>query len=154
LNLIENEKRLAKIWPAVVVLRMFVYTDVRWDCDEVSIGVVVAPGPVFVLLFFLRFRVVVILAMFFGEETAPSGLFVIIPLAVITVFLSSGGRRLGEKSGAERGSQCCGKQNRGEMLLGFLHSGSSEGMKTESAGRGLYGKFRRVRVEFVYGERE
>ncbi len=109
---------------------MFAYTDARWECNGVSIGVVVAPGPVFVLLFFLGFGVFVVLAMLFGEETAPRGLFVLIPLAVITVFLSSGGRRLDEKSGAERGGQGCGKQNRGEMLLGFLHENRKRGPRT------------------------
>jgi hypothetical protein len=112
---------------------------------------VVAPSPVLVLLPFLGFGVVVILAMFLREETAPRGLLVIVPLAVITVFLSSGRCRRGdEKCGAERGSQSCGKQNRGEMLLGFMHSGSSKGMKTEFASGGLYGKLGRPGVEFVY----
>src|ERR1700722_4005793 len=112
---------------------------------------VVAPGPVFVLLFLLGFGVLVILAMFLGEETAPCGLLVIVPLAVITVFLTSGRRRLGDdKRGAERGCQSCGKQDRGEMLLGFMHSASSESMKTEPANRGLYGKCSRPRMEFVY----
>jgi hypothetical protein len=70
---------------------------------------------------------------------------------VITILLSSGRCRLGDdKSGAERGDHGCGQQNRGEMLLGFMHSGSSEGMKTESAVTGLYGKLGRVRMEFMY----
>jgi hypothetical protein len=116
---------------------------------------VVAPSPVFVLLFLLGFGVVVVLAMFFGKETAPRGLLVIVPLAMITVFLSSGRRRLGDdKSGAERGSQSCGKQNRGEMLLGFMHSGSSGGMRTEVACTWPYGELRRPRVESVYEEVE
>src|SRR5580704_1831706 len=117
---------------------------------RVSIGVVVAPGPIFVLFFFLGFHVVVILAVFFGKESAPRGLLMLVPLAMVAIFLSSGWRRRGEKGGAERGSEWRRKPNRGEMFLGFMHSGSSEGMKTESAGRGLYGKLRRVRVEFLY----
>jgi hypothetical protein len=132
----------------------FLVNEMLSALQRVSIRVVVAPGPVFVLLFFLGVSVLVILAMFFGKETAPRGLLVVVPLAVITIFLSSGRRRLGDdESGAERSDHCCGKQNRGQMFLGFMHSGSSEGMKTESAGRGLYGKFRRVRMEFVYEKR-
>jgi len=116
---------------------------------------VVAPGPVFVLLFFLGFGVVVILAVFFGQESTPRGLLVVVPFTMIAVLLrrSRSRYRCGDESGAERGSQSCGEQKRGEMLLRFVHSGSSEGMKTESAGGGLYGKFRRVRMEFVYEKR-
>src|SRR5579863_367694 len=105
----------------------------RGHCSKTSIGVVVAPGPVFVLLFFLGLLVFVVLAMFFGEETAPCGLFVLVPLPVVTVFLCRGrGRcRCCHHISSERSGQGCGKQKRGEMRFRFVHSGSSGGMKTE-----------------------
>ena len=90
--------------------------------------------------------------MFFCEEAGPRGLLVFVLLAVIAGVLGSGGRRLGDKSGAKLGSQGCGKQNRGEML--FAHSGSSGGMKTEVMSSGLYRRLRGPCVEFVYEVQE
>ncbi len=51
---------------------------------------IVAPSPVFFLLPFLGFRVFVIFTVLFGEEAAPRGLLVLVPLAVVAVFLRRG----------------------------------------------------------------
>ena len=75
------------IRPAVFGFKVLVVT---LGEQQVSIRVVVAPGPIFLLFFFLGFCVFVILAMFFGEEAGPRGLFVFVPLTFFVVILRCG----------------------------------------------------------------
>lgn len=75
-----------------------------------SLRMVVAPGPVFFLLFFLGFCVLVIFAVFFGEESAPCGLLVVIPLGIVVMILRCGrSRRSHHEGGAERSGHSCGQ---------------------------------------------
>jgi hypothetical protein len=118
------EKRLAEMFG-----RPFFFANVlAVALRRGSIGMIVAPVPVFFLFFFLGFCVVVIFAVFFGKEAAPRGLFVVVPLTVmvVAVVLRCGRcRRSHHESGAERCGQGCGQQKRCDVLVRsfeFVHA--------------------------------
>ena len=88
-----------------------------------SLRVVMAPGPVFLLLFLFGFGVFVVLAVFFGKETAPGSLLVVVPLAVVVIAIvlrRSRGWRRSDESGTERSDQGSSQKKRGDVLMRFL----------------------------------